>query len=160
MKKLLISTLATLSCATTMAADTLENCVIQEVIPGKHMTAAFFILKHIGEEKKLISAEIPTIAGTTEIHTMEMVGDVMKMKKLDSYLVKEGDNIFRKGANHLMLFDIVKSPEVGTKHSLTLTFENGEKLSCEAVVKSIDEIIKEAQAHDEMNMHNGNNHKM
>lgn len=142
MKKYLLTALTVFGCATAMAANTIENCVIQEVLPSKHMTAAFFTLKHTGETQKLVAADIPSIASLTEIHTMEMVGDVMKMKKLDDFELKEGDNVFKKGGNHLMLLDIKENPKVGSQHTITLTFNNGDKLSCEATVKTVAEIIE------------------
>lgn len=124
----------------------LSDCVIQEVLPGKNMTAAFFTLHHHGTEQTLIKASIPSITTEVQLHRMSMKGDVMQMEEMKAgYAVKKGENQFARGGNHLMLMGIEKSPEVGSEHTLTLTFKDGSTISCQAKVKSVDEIMKMPQ---------------
>lgn len=125
--------------------NTLGDCVIQEVLPGKQMTAAFFTLHHEGEAQKIVGAEIPDVSDHVELHTMKMQDNVMKMEKMDDYTVENGETKFAKGGNHLMLMGATNPLEVGSQHTITLTFDDGSKAQCEAQVKSVDEILKTAE---------------
>ncbi|SUO97762.1 copper chaperone PCu(A)C [Suttonella ornithocola] len=147
MKKLSFLSLALFAGAamTHENKNTLGDCVIQEVLPGKQMTAAFFTLHHNGHTQKIVGAEIPDVTDHVELHTMKMQDNVMKMEKIDDYTVENGETKFAKGGNHLMLMGVTNSPEVGSKHTITLTFDDGSKAQCEAQVKSVDEILKTAE---------------
>ena len=47
-----------------------DNCVIQEVLPGKAMTGAFVTFHHQGPAVDIIAAEIPSITSHVELHSM------------------------------------------------------------------------------------------
>lgn len=133
--------------------NTLNHCLIQEVLPGKNMTAAFFTLRHHGSEQTLIAAEIPSVTNNVQLHSMTMKDGVMAMEEMkDGYSLKTGENHFAKGGNHLMLMDISKPPKVGSKHKLTLIFKDGSKVSCKAIVKSVDDIMKMTKGEKKMPM--------
>lgn len=120
--------------------NTLSDCLIQEVLPGKNVTAAFFQLQHQGEAQSITAAALPSITPHVELHRMTLNGDVMRMEKLDNYPLQAGENRFARGGNHLMLMDINTPPAVGSEHLLTLTLSDGSTLSCQAVVKTVAEI--------------------
>lgn len=120
----------------------LQDCVIQEVLPNKQMTAAFFTLYHEGEPKHLVAAEIPSVTQTVELHTMVMDGEVMKMQQIPSYTVQAGENRFVKGGHHLMLMSIETIPSVGSVHQIRLRFDDGEVQMCDAEVLSVDAVIE------------------
>lgn len=126
---------------------TLENCAIQEVLPGKDMTGAFVTFKHQGPAVNIIAAEIPSITTHVELHSMEMKDNVMTMIPLTDPKLEEGTREFKKGADHVMVMSIPadKIPKIGEKHTMTFKFSNDTQASCDAVVKSIDEVMKEAK---------------
>lgn len=140
-----------LASGAAVAADqtttTLEKCAIQEVLPGKNMTGAFVTFKHQGPAVNIISAEIPSITTHVELHSMEMKDNVMTMIPLTDPKLEEGTREFKKGADHVMVMNIPadKIPKVGEKHAMTFKFSNDTQATCDAVVKSIDEVMKEAK---------------
>ena len=71
MKKILILG-ALISSAAMAAGDvSVSNCLIQEVIPGKQMTGAFFDIENKGKEDvKLTGAAADKITSHVELHEM------------------------------------------------------------------------------------------
>ncbi|MBF1236127.1 MAG: copper chaperone PCu(A)C [Lautropia mirabilis] len=128
--------------AETASHTKLTNCVIQEVVSGKDMTGAFVHFHHTGAPVKLVRAEVPDVSARVELHEMVMQNGVMEM--------------FKKGADHVMLFDVTNKPKVGSKHTMTVFFDDGTQASCEAVVKSVKEVMKDAGIkHDGHGAHHG-----
>lgn len=157
MKKALFLTAILMAFNQNVAAaettTTVDNCAIQEVLPGKAMTGAFVTFHHEGPAVDIVSAEIPSITSHVELHSMEMKDNVMTMIPLTNPKLEEGIREFKKGADHVMVMNIPedKMPKVGETHTMTFKFSNGTEASCDAIVKSIDEVMKEANA--EMTMH-------
>ncbi len=126
--------------------NSLSDCVIQEVLPGKHMTGAFFKLIHEGAPQTLVGAKIPSITDDVELHSMEVVDGIMSMKQIHDYPIKAGETRFKKGSYHLMLMKIPQNPEIGSTHDITLKFADGSSATCSAIVKTVAEVIDEAEA--------------
>lgn len=126
---------------------TLENCAIQEVLPGKNMTGAFVTFQHKGPTVDIVAAEIPTVTSHVELHSMEMKDNVMTMIPLTNPKLEEGTREFKKGADHVMVMSIPedKIPKVGETHAMTFKFSNGTQATCDAIVKSVDQVMKEAK---------------
>lgn len=131
---------------TQQAATRLENCVIQQALPGKNMTGAFFVIERDGSATDLVEVKIPSITPRVEIHTMVMKGDVMEMTLLEDKRIHEGERVFRKGADHIMLMDIPEAqlPKKGEKHVITAHFSDGSMASCRASVKTVEELMKKS----------------
>lgn len=149
MKKTLFLTAALMAFAQTVVAETtttVDNCAIQEVLPGKAMTGAFVTFHHKGPAVEILSAEIPSITTHVELHSMEMKDNVMTMIPLTDPKLEEGVREFKKGADHVMVMSIPedKMPKIGETHTMTFKFSNGTEASCDAIVKSIDEVMKDA----------------
>lgn len=130
--------------AAVAAHTELQDCVIQEVLPGKNMTGAFLRFRHQGEPVRMLRAEVPSISQRIELHQMVVKDGVMEMAPLNNLLVNEGERVFRKGGDHVMLFDIAEKPAIGSKHTITIHFSDGTRASCEAVVKSIQDVMRDA----------------
>ena len=142
--------------AETASHTKLTNCVIQEVVAGKDMTGAFVHFHHTGAPVKLVRAEMPDVSARVELHEMVMQNGVMEMGPLKDMTLKEGERVFKKGADHVMLFDVTNKPKVGSKHTMTVFFDDGTQASCEAVVKSVKEVMKDAGIkHDGHGAHHG-----
>lgn len=120
----------------------LHECIIQAPLPTQTTTAGFFTLEHHGAALKLIAARIPSLTDTVELHKMTHENHVMRMEKIDEYLVDAGEHRFEKGAYHLMLLnlDAQNAPEIGSEHTLTLLFESGDSLSCQAIITPLETI--------------------
>lgn len=144
-----------LSSGIAQAADhgtvtTLSDCVIQEVLPGRAMTGAFVTFNHQGETVEITESLIPSITEHVELHEMSMVDNVMTMGPLQNKTLEEGQRFFRKGGDHIMVMQIPedKIPQVGETHNMTFAFSNGTTASCDALVKSLDDVMKEHAAKD------------
>lgn len=130
----------------TPASETvLSECVIQEVLPGRNMTGAFVTFDHKGETVEIVEALLPSITDHIELHEMTMVDNVMTMGPLPDKTLSEGQRFFRKGGDHVMVMSIPddKIPQIGDTHTMTFHFSNGTTASCEALVKSLDDVIAE-----------------
>ncbi len=126
----------------------LSDCVIQAPIPGKHMTGAFLQIKrHSDMATTITKVEVPSITTQAELHTMTMKDNVMSMSPMTDLTLK-GERTFRKGGDHIMLMQIPhdKLPKAGETHTITMHFADNSSASCEAIVKTPEEIIKAAKA--------------
>ncbi|MDO4232669.1 MAG: copper chaperone PCu(A)C [Lautropia sp.] len=138
----------------------LKDCVIQEVIPGKDMTGAFAKFVHEGPAVQITRAEVPGVSNRVELHSMEMKNGVMEMIPLTNPSLDAGERVFKKGADHVMLFDIANKPAVGSHHEMKVYFSDGTHASCTAVVKSVKEVMRDAGmtmqgGHDAKGAHGG-----
>lgn len=72
---------------------------------------------------KLLGASTE-VAGRVEVHTMEMQGDVMRMREIGSLDVPAGQTVeLKPGGLHLMFMDLKKPLANGSSFPLTLRFE-------------------------------------
>jgi periplasmic copper chaperone A len=105
--------------------------------PGAKVGAAFFTLSNGGKgADKLLSAQ-SSVAGKTEIHTMEMAGGMMKMRAIPSLDIAPNQSVeLKPGGYHIMLFELKQGLEVGKTFPITLTFEKAGKLEISIAVES------------------------
>ena len=99
-------------------------------MPQQTNGASYFNLKNTGQrDDKLIGIE-STIAKTVEIHTMEMNGDIMKMRNVSEIVIKANNAITMKpgGGSHIMLIGLSKPLKAGDTFPLELEFERAGKL--------------------------------
>ena len=127
---------------------TVTDCVIQEVLPGRAMTGAFVTFNHQGEAVEIVDSLIPSVSDQVELHQMDMVDNVMTMGPLQDTTLKAGQRFFRKGGDHIMIMNIAEDsiPQIGDTHTMTFTFSNGTTATCDALVKSLDDVMKEHAA--------------
>jgi len=75
-------------------------------------------------------------AGRVELHIIEREGNVAKMMRVDHLDVDEdGQLAFKRGANHLMLFNVADEAANDGVIPLTFTFADGETQTFEAKIK-------------------------
>ncbi len=127
--------------------NVLSDCAIQEVVPGKNMTVAFFTLHHAGMAQSIVAAAIPSLADTVELHRMVRKNGIMEMETIQNYPLKDGETLFFDGDYHLMLMKIEHPPAIGSTHTITLVFDDGSTASCDATVKTIEEVFSYKKSH-------------
>ncbi|MDQ2780688.1 MAG: copper chaperone PCu(A)C [Pseudomonadota bacterium] len=72
---------------------------------------------------RLVSASTP-VARSVELHSMEMQGDVMRMRQIQDLPVPAGAEVaFKPGGKHLMFVGLKQPLLTGTSFPLTLRFE-------------------------------------
>ncbi|PID63821.1 MAG: hypothetical protein CR974_00860 [Gammaproteobacteria bacterium] len=134
------------------AGVSLQNCAIQETIPGAKATGAFLTIHKAGEQAlSVVGAKTSDVSGRVELHEMVVKDGTMQMSQIKEYPLKQGDNVFKKGSYHVMLMALKKPLTVGETYPLTLIFSDGSEQSCDAVVKSVAELTPKG-----MKMHHGN----
>lgn len=154
MRKLVL-TVALLSGAAFAEQVEVDDCLIQEVLPGKHMTGAFVTFDNQTDHDVVLeAAAVPSISEHVELHEMKHQDGVMKMQEIEQFTLPPGKTAFKKGGYHVMITKIADLPEVGSEHEITFTFADGETASCTAKVASVDDVM--AHFDDEKGeMHHG-----
>ena len=83
----------------------------------------------------LVSAS-SEIAELVQVHTMEHVGEMMKMKEIKELLVPaNGEAVLAPMGYHIMLLGLTRSITEGETILLSLNFADGTKVNVDAVVK-------------------------
>ncbi len=90
---------------------------------GQLVSGGYLKLTNKGPADRLLSASSP-VAGATEIHSMTMDGNVMKMRQVDAIELASGQTVeLKPGGYHLMLMGLKAPLKAGDKVPLTLKFE-------------------------------------
>lgn len=142
---LIISTIFTLNLPFVIANDATEEINISGgytnvIRPGQNTIAIYLdtIKNSSNKDVDLIAVSSP-FAKNIEIHSMQTVDNVMKMKKEEKITIPANSKVSlgKKNPNgyHLMVFDV--SPHIADKNMFTIyfSFSNGEKLQTEISVK-------------------------
>ena len=95
------------------------------MLPGQPVGGGYFTVKNTGSEDDVLVAASSSIAGTVELHEMEMQGQVMKMRKLETGIpVPAGKTVeLTPGGLHLMFIKVKEPFKQGASVPVTLTFE-------------------------------------
>ncbi len=93
--------------------------------PGLTVSAIFLkIINNSQKDLKLIKVS-GDFAAQFELHTMEMKDNMMKMRQVESIMVKKGATVeLKSGGLHIMVFDIKKPLVLGKKYNLKLFFDD------------------------------------
>jgi copper(I)-binding protein len=89
-----------------------------------------------GAPDKLLGAS-SEVAGRVELHTMEMEGDVMRMREVGTIEVPAGKTVeLKPGGLHIMFMDLKKPLANGSSFPLTLRFEKAGEMKINVQVQS------------------------
>ena len=123
-------------------------------VPGQPAGGAYLSIENKGTAADRLVALSTPAAKTTEIHTMAMEGNVMKMREVDGALeIKPGQKITMQPGNgyHIMLMGLSKPLKAGDKLPLTLTFEKAGRVE---VTINVEDMAGAASAgKDDMKAH-------
>ena len=104
--------------------------------PNAPNGAAYFRVENSGDEADRIVSARTDIADTVEIHTHEMDGGMMKMRRVESVVVPAGGEArFKPHGLHLMLLGLKEPLAGGTSYALTVVFEKAGELDVSVDVK-------------------------
>lgn len=124
----------------------LEQPMARATRPGQPSGAVYVNIENRGDTAdRLLGASSP-VAGKTEIHTMTMDGNVMRMREIGEIAIDSGATIsMRPGAgHHIMLLKLKKPLKTGESFPLTLRFEKAGKVE---VSVEISDQIGDAHRH-------------
>jgi copper(I)-binding protein len=114
---------------------------VRATVAQQRATGAFMDLRAT-EDLRLLSAASP-VAGVVELHRMEMVGDVMKMRQIDGLDLPAGASVALKpGGYHVMLLELKHQVKEGEHVPLTLVVEARDKrrftIEVDAVARALN----------------------
>jgi copper(I)-binding protein len=90
---------------------------------GQTIGGGFLTLANHGADDRLLGGSSP-IAAKVELHTMQMDGDVMRMRQVETIALPAGQTVeLKPGSYHLMFVGLKAPLKAGDKFPLTLRFE-------------------------------------
>lgn len=105
------------------AAPVVEAAWARPTVQGQSGGGAFLRITGGAAADRLLSAAAP-VARSTELHTMEMDGNVMRMRPVAGIAVPAGQTVeLKPGGLHLMFSGLTQPLKTGTTFPLTLRFE-------------------------------------
>lgn len=137
---------------------TLSDAVVRlPAVSGRPGVVYFTITQASGAPRKIAGVHIAG-AGRAVMHESRTAGGVATMAPVPDVALEPGTTVeFRPGGLHVMLFDISDAVKAGTTAELTLTLDNGDKITAAARVEGIGSTEPAAA---EMSGHTGMDHAM
>jgi copper(I)-binding protein len=133
---------ALLMAASPLAAQTavtVHDAWVREPMGTRNMTGAFAIVENISATPRAIVAASCDVSDKVELHEMKNEGGMMRMSPVSRIEVPaRGKLELKPGSFHVMIFDMKKKPAAGDTITLTLTLDDGTKVSTEATVRKPD----------------------
>jgi hypothetical protein len=115
-----------------------ENAWSRATPPGAKVAAGYLTIRNqSASPDRLVGASSPA-AARVETHTMEMKGDVMRMREVKGYEVPaRGSFELKPGGAHLMLVEIKRPLKEGERVPLVLRFEKAGEVKTELAVQGM-----------------------
>lgn len=116
---------------------------------------AYLELENKGKAADKLTKVDSSVAKSVEMHSMEMAGDVMKMRQVDYVTLNANSKINMKpgGGYHLMLIGLKRQLNTGDKFPLTLYFEKAGKIEVVVNVEAPENAINHSN-HSNHSNHN------
>ncbi|WP_295525567.1 copper chaperone PCu(A)C [Novosphingobium sp. Chol11] len=116
----------------------LKDAVIQlPAVAGRPGAAYFTVSQSGGAARKLVAVYVDG-AKRSEMHESGMKDGMMTMAEVKEVALGDGKTvIFKPGGYHAMLFEVVPSLRAGESAEITITLDNGDKVSAPAKIKAV-----------------------
>lgn len=127
-------------------------------VPGQPAGGAYLSIDNQGTTADKLVALSSPVAKSTELHTMSMEGNLMKMREVAGGLeIKPGQKIVMQPGDgyHIMLMGLAKPLKSGDKLPLTLRFEKAGKIE---VTVNVEDMNAGATGSDDMKDMKGHMH--
>ena len=107
--------------------------------PSQKNTAGYMVIEnHSNKNTALVSAK-SDICNVVEMHKMETVNEMMRMRKVDQVEVPaQGKAEFKPGGYHLMIIGLQRALKEGEEITVTLKFADSSEKSVRMIVKNRD----------------------
>ena len=134
--------------STGFAVDEREVLVrdgwIQEGPPSQTITAAYMTIENKTGGGISLKSASTEVAQTVELHKMELVDGMMKMRRVESIDIPDGGTAeLKPGGYHLMVIGLKKQLKEGDKVAITLEFAGGFRKMITLPVKPRSAMVKE-----------------
>ncbi|MEJ2136983.1 MAG: copper chaperone PCu(A)C [Desulfofustis sp.] len=115
---------------------TVQDAWIRGIPPSATTTAAFMTIHNAGLDDAILKSADCEVAENVQIHTMEQVGEIMKMKEVSELRIPaNGQAILAPKGYHIMLIGLVRPIKEGESIPLSLNFADRPTVVVDAVVK-------------------------
>ena len=116
-------------------------------VAGQPIGGGFLKLNNRGGDDKLLSATA-AVSASVEMHTMNMDGDVMRMRQVDAIPLPAGKTVeLKPGGYHLMFVGLKAPLKAGEKFPLKLKFEKAGEVEVIVNVEASGAAAGPAAAH-------------
>ncbi|MEO7054069.1 MAG: copper chaperone PCu(A)C [Rhizomicrobium sp.] len=130
---LLFSTIA--GAASAAPALRIENPWIR-ALPGTVPSGGYFVLHNDGKAQVTLTGAESPACGMLMLHLSENQGGMSSMRHVDSIDVAPGGALeFKQGSYHLMCMQPKPAIKPGAKVPVTLTFQDGAKITADFPVR-------------------------
>ncbi|SFH83111.1 hypothetical protein SAMN04515618_1044 [Collimonas sp. OK307] len=108
-------------------------------VPGQPGGGAFLSIENKGKEADKLIGVSSSVAKSSEIHTMSMDGNVMKMREVGELDLPPASTVDMKPGHgyHIMLMGLSQPLKAGDKFPLTLTFRKAGKIEVSVIVTDL-----------------------
>ena len=139
-----LAALLTAAAQAQTAAPKIEAAWARPTVAGQAGGGGFLKITGGAAADRLVSGNAG-VAKAVELHTMEMDGNVMRMRQIDAIEVPAGQTIeLKPGGRHIMFVGLTKTLKNGDHFPLTLRFEKAGEVRVD--VKVITQAVM--PAHD------------
>ena len=108
---------------------------IRSMPPSMKTTATYLTIENTTGSDLLLQSASTVVARTVEIHRMEQVGEIMKMKEVGELRIPAGERaVLAPKGYHLMLIGLLRPLKEGETIPLVLNFASGATAKVDAVV--------------------------
>ena len=115
---------------------TVDDAWIRSIPPSATTTAAFMIIHNTDSDDAVLISAGCDIAETVQIHTMEQLGEIMKMKEVSELRIPANEQaVLAPKGYHIMLIGLVRPIQEGETIPLSLNFSGRATVAVDAVVK-------------------------
>lgn len=98
---------------------------------GRAVTAGYFTLKGGEDAARLVGVDSAE-ADRIELHTMELDGDIMRMRQVDAMdVLPNGALTLQSGGDHLMIFGLAPDAAEDGVLDVVLEFEDGRRVEAQ-----------------------------
>lgn len=116
----------------------LKDAVIQlPAVAGRPGAAYFTVSQSGGSPRKLVAVYVEG-AKRSEMHESGMKDGMMTMSEVKEVELGDGKSVvFKPGGYHAMLFDVDPALKAGGTAEVTITLDNGDKVSAPAKIQTV-----------------------
>jgi protein SCO1/2 len=117
---------------------------VQEGPSSQKITAAYMVIENHSQTDVTLKSASTSSAEVIELHKMELIDGLMKMRKVDSINIPAGSEVeLKPGGYHLMVIGLKQSLKEGDMVSISLEFSGDLRQSITVPVKPRSAMVKE-----------------
>ena len=117
-------------------APKVEAAWARPTVAGQSGGGGFLKITGGSTDDRLLSART-AIAKMAELHTMEMDGNVMRMRQINAIAIPAGATVeLKSGGKHVMFMGLTQTLKSGAHFPLTLRFERAGEVTVEVRVSA------------------------